>query len=873
MTRAARRGGLLAVALLLIALPAAAQARTLRIFAAGPRFELGWVDTRAHFHDKLLALLDRSKRGGSVPRIQRAADDVASHLRPTPKGHGALSSPNLVVLPEDVGLMTAFTGTRAATARKATGLVGAIAGLLGPYAPLIAYYDQRFPSLATRALPVRTLAISLTDTFARTAVETYADLARRYHVYLEAGVNMTESWQIVCTSKAGFQAPPGAPAGGCAVQDAAKVAKLRDPDEPARDYAYEATSPRAANMALVFDPLGHLISKQVKTYLTPTELPGQLDLVPGDVSGGLSVVHTPVANLGIVTSKDAWMPDVLDKLDEARADVLVQPEFFIGDTVGAPGMWSPDNLKASGFSDLIRHPSFQAEALASMTGNLFDFSADAQQHIAVVPRRRTGTPRGALVGQPLAAGFATVGRWVLPDPASLPFPARRAKLAAAGAKLLPGSGVACADPAVAGPCEGGQVEDVIHRDITLTTPRHRPVRRVKHGTTPFSVNRPLAPSVSEQRNVVLAARGRTVVAAWEEHRGGTDRLGVARSGDGGRSWSRARYPFAGGVRWPSVAIASDGRVWFAWSAHARLRSGHQGVGVHWAVASSKLRFGPQRRVEPSPVADQWKPQVAATGKGRAVLAWVDERLRSADDGLPQAHVFTARITPAALRGTPTRIDTGAPVTNAARLDNSWSPSIAAHGSEVLLSWLDFRTYDWRVSVRRSHDAGASFGAERAVTDTPAGQEALDDTPRSLLLRGDHELVAFTAYGKRGTHGAPHPLYDIDAAVPGRTNRQVDTHGSAQVSTFSPSAVALPSSGALVAWQDDALPPGEIVVARVDASGRRRGSAVRVDDAGTRGRGAWRPAVTVAGGRAVIAWEDARDGPRQVFVATAPISLR
>src|SRR3954466_8804914 len=85
-------------------------------------------------------------------------------------------------------------------------------------------------------------------------------------------------------------------------------------------------------MALRAGADGRLISKQVKTYPTPTEMPGQLDLAPGEVTGGLSAVRTRALSLGFVTSKDAWMPDVQAKLDEAHVDLLVQPEGFIGDT-------------------------------------------------------------------------------------------------------------------------------------------------------------------------------------------------------------------------------------------------------------------------------------------------------------------------------------------------------------------------------------------------------------------------------------------------------------------------------------------------------------------------------------------------------------
>ena len=167
---------------------------------------------------------------------------------------------------------------------------------------------------------------------------------------------MAQDWQVVCVSKSSFVAVRRAVRAPCAEENPAKVAALRAPDEPARTYAYEATTDRTSNMALVFDPDGRLVSRQVKTYLTPTELPGQLDLKPGDVSGGLTALPTPVGTLGFVTTKDAWMPDVIDKLDQEHVDVLVQPEFFVGDTVRPAGTWAPDNIKASGYSASCARP-------------------------------------------------------------------------------------------------------------------------------------------------------------------------------------------------------------------------------------------------------------------------------------------------------------------------------------------------------------------------------------------------------------------------------------------------------------------------------------------------------------------------------------
>src|SRR5204863_9100632 len=136
-----------------------------------------------------------------------------------------------------------------------------------------------------------------------------------------------------------------------------------------------------------------------------------------------------------------------------------------------------------------------------------------------------------------------------------------------------------------------------------------------------------------------------------------------------------------------------------------------------------------------------RPSIAATTQGAAYLAWSDTRDRFTLDDLPQAGVYGARLP----GGTPARLDSTAPPADLARtLDNAWAPSVAALDSQVSLSWIDFRTYDWRVYLRRSSDAGASFAPERAVTDAPASDEALDASPRSIA---GSSLVAYTGWRK------------------------------------------------------------------------------------------------------------------------------
>jgi predicted amidohydrolase len=822
--------------------PAPAGAKTVRVFAVGPKFNLSWVDTRAHFHDHLLGLVDKKQRKDAG--VQKQADDVASHLL---KGER-----NLVSFPEDLGLMAIFTGSQGRQARGASDVTTAIIDVLGAYAPQTAYYAAKYPALTQRPLPTRLLAVAATDTFARVAVETYAEIAAKYHVWLEGGIDMAQDWHVVCNSKATMPKLPGGVT--CDEENPGKVAQLRSPDEPNRTYAYEATTDKASNMALVFDPTGKLVSKQVKTYLTPIELQSQLDLLPGEVFTGLSALKTPVGTLGFVTSKDAWMPDVVERLDSEHVDLLVQPEFFVGDTISTKGPWEPDNIQGAMYSDVLRAPSIEAGVLPSLTGNLFDLSADQQQAVAVKPRGRR-TPRGYLVGQPPAPGYAKVGAYVAKDRPKDSIAARRKRMGQIGEKLTPDAkNPACPSPAARGACRGGQVEDVIHYDVQVDRhPKlHRQQRR-KRGATPFGVDRPIAASSQPQRNVALAASGpKLVVAAFEQ----ADKVLVVRSPDGGRTWGRPQTLSHGVARWPAVAIGAGGTVWVAWTQDDRVvyaRSTDEGATFSPAVpVDATVNQGVQ----------QLRPAIAAIGSD-AYVAWVDDRDRFTGDDLPQAGIYGIGIGSDFVNASgATRLDsTAAPADDAKTLDNAWAPALASDGQNLELTWIDFRSYQWDAFARESTDGGATWAAERRVNDTPASDEALEDTPRPAFA-GGKPLIAYTDWAKSADSATkPSPLYDIDV-----DGRKVDGTGSAHVDAFAPS-IAAAGAKAYVAWEDHRHGDGDVYATRVG------GRPVRVDDSGNAGWNQWRPALAIsnpAHPELLVAWEDERDGPSQILFARAPV---
>src|SRR6185436_16659641 len=208
-------------------------AAPVRIFAVGNKQRVADAVTYQTFRDKMGALMDAAYPG-RASLVQAGVDDVASHLfAADPSAPPAA----LVVFPEDVGLIAALIGTRGAASRMQTNAVGAIAGLLGTYDPQVDYYTAKYPGQP----PIRYLLLALTDTLYRSFYETFRELAMTHGVYLAACANVAPARRVEEAT------------------EAALVATLRDPDEPARTYAYEATSPFPYNTTLVFTPEGAVL--------------------------------------------------------------------------------------------------------------------------------------------------------------------------------------------------------------------------------------------------------------------------------------------------------------------------------------------------------------------------------------------------------------------------------------------------------------------------------------------------------------------------------------------------------------------------------------------------------------------------------------
>ncbi len=378
--------------------------------------------------------------------------------------------PTLVVLNEDIGLMTLATGARGASVRmQAQGPLRAPAGGAAPlgaaaalgqlnaaYAPQVAAYQARFGPVDPR----KQVLLAATDTFARAFSLTFSDIARDYGVYVVAGNN-----------QAAYRSST----------DPAEVRLFADPEVGGATQAFVATSGHVANTAYVWGPRDvhpsapagerNLLHRNEKVPLTETETT-LLGLDPGPSTGPAAIANVTgprIAShrLGIATSLPAFQygypfgqrpadlrpcadtaVSYMACMDAQGVDVVVQDEANPGAWAGyQPGGWQPLEWMSSTWR-AVTDPTvrFRYNVTPMLVGNLLDLPFDGQSAITA---RSGGAPPRAYVGnrEPLDARdptayrvyagakphFLALAPWVIPD-------APRPALAAAAGRLSPGSG-------------------------------------------------------------------------------------------------------------------------------------------------------------------------------------------------------------------------------------------------------------------------------------------------------------------------------------------------------------------------------------------------------------------------------------------------
>jgi predicted amidohydrolase len=330
----------------------------------------------------------------------------------------AQDRPNVIVFPENTGLPAAFIGSRGQAARESTSAFAAFLALGGQYVKPVEFYKNKWPNVP---LPNQ-IELGITDTVWRAFFETNQFIATELGAWVVGSANV--SGQVEKST------------------DPVEIAALADPDIIDVSYVYVARESGVYNTTYVHAPDGSIVAARRKPYLVAAEQT-DLALTPGAVRDALPVDIGPLS-LGIFTSKDAWMPDMVDRLAVLGADTFVQTEAFSGWTIpenpSEPNVWAPDILSQSAMAAVRKHGAYRNGVVSHLTGNLFDMTFDGQSIIIGDPIPGQIAP--GYVGQPDDGGVLAVARWVSSDPIeedpSATLDVRRAKLRTTGLSLLPG---------------------------------------------------------------------------------------------------------------------------------------------------------------------------------------------------------------------------------------------------------------------------------------------------------------------------------------------------------------------------------------------------------------------------------------------------
>ena len=884
------RHRILALALFACATASAVDAAPVRIFAVGHKQRLDDAVSYQTFHDKMAALMDAAFPGRSA-FVQAGVDDVASHLASA----DPMAPENaLVVFPEDAGLLAAFIGTRGAAGRAATISTVAILSLNVSYDQQVTYYQDKFPNQPS---PVRHLVLALTDTFYRGVYETFRELAMTHGVYLAVGTNMAPARRVE------------------EADEPELVALLRDPDEPGRTYAYEAVSSFAPNATYVFAPDGEVLvpdgsggtlkspsetdgvirASTTKAYLVPIEQP------PPGTAAGLSlsftplrdqeVLNTPVGRLAIVISKDAWMVDVNDRFVAKGANVVLQPEAF-DSWAFTTAEWSPDVFHEGGFANVQKNPEWVVNVDPSLTGNLFEITFDGQT--SLIGRKQKTDPGplsqdNAWIGQNPDTALLAVAPWVTPDPGisdpGMTLAARRAALVADGVMLRPGSGTPCPTPLAVGACENGYRESVMWADVdvptTATTSAPDPTR-VLPPLFGAAVRASGFESVPVAQHAPrIAARGRRVYVVWHQDEAAGSSIQLAVSHDGGLTFEppiAVSDNLPGSVTEfnPSIAVRG-GRVFVVWQEFAELGNDDAGRVMMARFSGSARKKGFDVRVDDLDGVGKWMPSIAFSGS-RPVVAWIDER-DLGPEGEPLEHVYTARgFSGGSGFGPSLRIDEGEPVALSLHNDNKWAPAIAASKRIVLVAWADFRNYQWDIYSARSFDGGISYMPNVRVDDSQVF-ERVNERPSVAIGRSGAVHVAWTDLRSREPDTNVFYTRSPDFGVTFPANVQLDdSKVGFDPDTDTPSnqwypSLAIDRERLFVAWQDNRLGNNDIFFTQSLDDGASFNPAERVDDTGPGLSEQTRPSLAIGGSGTkrvcYVAWEDGRNGDRDVYVASRP----
>ncbi|MCL4329186.1 MAG: carbon-nitrogen hydrolase family protein [Candidatus Thermoplasmatota archaeon] len=272
---------------------------------------------------------------------------------------------DILVFPEDLGLLTAFTSLP-------EGEIGTVISNL---------YQENLENVESLsgafkdADPRESLFVSLTDKFVCDFYSVFSEFSGSYEVY-----------SVACNNMASFR----------------KV-----------EQSYIPVSSKIFNTAYVFDTNGNETFRQRKVYLT--EMENSLALSSGELDR-VKTFDIEGRKFGIAISLDAFMPAYVARL--SGADIILQPDANPGKWASylENGRWQPEEWMESAHYIAQRLSSVRYVVNPMMVGNLADVAFEGQS--SITKKASASDTKMAYVGNIPAVGFHSVSEISGFDPAA-----------------------------------------------------------------------------------------------------------------------------------------------------------------------------------------------------------------------------------------------------------------------------------------------------------------------------------------------------------------------------------------------------------------------------------------------------------------------
>jgi len=269
-------------------------------------------------------------------KIESLLGEVAAKTNP--------DFPTLVVFPEDIGLMLIAQDNQQTLSAVHT-IEEAIKKMTMKHLLPLVWFRLRY-NLSW----VPALYYYKNKEIAQTYFETFSSLSNKYRMYIVAGSVLLPHYEI-SNGEVLYQEGP--------------------------------LSPKIYNTSYLFNPEGKVVGFQDKVHLLELEQEGGLHLTAGNLDD-IKVFDTAIGKIGIAVCLDSFKEDVINKLREKEAEILIQPS-------ANPVLWEKwqqiEWLESSyKFTHELRY--FQYAVNPMMNGDFFDLSFYGQS--SIISRENTG---------------------------------------------------------------------------------------------------------------------------------------------------------------------------------------------------------------------------------------------------------------------------------------------------------------------------------------------------------------------------------------------------------------------------------------------------------------------------------------------------